>query len=236
MAATTAPDGAVAALPGGEAQTAYNLLRHNLLTPGVLAADDYRGFDYVLRRELEDLLERCPGTSALVPAAVIQMLEVGGPEQQVKVIADLKGTEIMVDKQANRIYELEETLLARSQRAVDLARISTLEDAVKTLEDQAAVDYQHYCQQESELKHQIKSLSERGTLAFNSAAAMYTQANIYRREQSELKRTVAVAQAEVAAAQAIVEAAQAATAAAQAATAVAQVEAIQKTGVKTTQS
>ena len=211
-------------IPGGEAQTAYNLLRHNLLTPGALAADDYRGG--VLRRELEDLLVQFPLMKHSVPAAVIQMLEVGGPEQQVKVMADLKRTEVMVDKQANRISELEEALLARSQRAVDLARITTLEDAIAQAETAARVDYQHYCQQEFELKLQIKSLSERGTLAFNSAAAMYTQANIYRREQTELKRTVAVAQAEVAAAQAIVEAAQAATAAAQAATAVAQAEAV----------
>jgi hypothetical protein len=211
-------------VPNGGPQTAVNLLRHRLLTPGVLAADDYRGG--VLRRELEDLLVQFPLMKHSVPAAVIQMLEVGGPEQQVKVMADLKRTEVMVDKQANRISELEEALLARSQRAVDLARITTLEDAIAQAETAARVDYQHYCQQEFELKLQIKSLSERGTLAFNSAAAMYTQANIYRREQTELKRTVAVAQAEVAAAQAIVEAAQAATAAAQAATAVAQAEAV----------
>ena len=210
-------------IPRGEAQTAYNLLRHRLLTRDVLAADDDR--DGFMRRELEDLLERCPGTRALVPAAVLQMLEAGGPEQQAKVMADLKGTEIMVEKQAKRIYELEEALVLRSSRAVDLARITTLEHAVKKMEGEAAVDYQHYCQQESELRLQIKSLSESGALAFDSAAAMYTQANIYRREQTELKETVVVAQAEVAAAQAIVEAAQAATVAAQAATAVAQAEA-----------
>jgi hypothetical protein len=126
-------------IPGGEAQTAYNLLRHNLLTPGVLAADDHRGG--VMRRELEDLLERCPGTSALVPAAVLQMLEAGGPDQHAKVMADMKATEIMVEKQANRIYELEEALLCRSSRAVDLARITTLEDAVKNVEEQGAIGY-----------------------------------------------------------------------------------------------
>ena len=80
-------------VPNGGPQTAVNLLRHRLLTPGVLAADDYRGG--VLRRELEDLLVQFPLMKHSVPAAVIQMLEVGGPEQQVKVMADLKGTEIM---------------------------------------------------------------------------------------------------------------------------------------------
>ena len=192
-------------IPGGEAQTAYNLLRHNLLTPGVLAADDYRS-GCVLRRELEDLLEVCPGTSVLVPAAVIQMLEIGGPEEQVKVMADLKGTEIMVEKQAKRLGELEELLLKRGAQADALARITSLEGDIAQAETAARVDLQHYTQQEMELRLQIKSLSESGALAVNAAAAMYKQAAIYRREQTELKETVKVAQAEVAAAQAEVAA------------------------------
>jgi hypothetical protein len=58
-------------------------LRHRLLTRDVLAADDDR--DGFMRRELEDLLERCPGTRALVPSSVLQMLEAGGPDQEAPV-------------------------------------------------------------------------------------------------------------------------------------------------------
>ena len=190
-------------IPGGEAQTAYNLLRHNLLTPGVLAADDYRG-GCVLRRELEDLLEVCPGTSVLVPAAVIQMLEIGGPEEQVKVMADLKGTEIMVEKQAKRLGELEEALLARGAQADALARITSLEGDIAQAEAAARVDYQHYTQQEFDLRLQIKSLTETKDDIFKNGLGLYNDLISLRTEH---------------------EAAQAATAAAQAATAVAQAEA-----------
>jgi hypothetical protein len=65
-------------VPNGEPQTAVNLLRHRLLTPGVLAADDEGGG--FLRRELEDLLVQFPVMKHSVPAAVLQRLEAGGPD------------------------------------------------------------------------------------------------------------------------------------------------------------
>ena len=129
-------------------------------------------------------------------------------ESNAKLARDLAGSEKMVLRQAQRIGELEEALLARGAAADALARITSLEGDIAQAEAAARVDLQHYTQQEFDLRLQIKSLSESGALAVNAAAAMYKQAAIYRREQTELKETVKVAQAEVAAAQAEVAAAQ----------------------------
>jgi hypothetical protein len=174
-----------------------------------LVACNRRQLELIEHLQLQLQLPRCPPNS-------------WAAQSNAKLAKDLAGSEKMVLRQAQRIGELEEALLARGAAADALARITTLEGAIAQAETAARVDYQHYCQQESELRLQIKSLTERKDDIFKNGLAMYNQITSLRQEQGELNQ---VAQAEVAASQASAEAAQAATAAAQAATAVAQVEA-----------
>ena len=159
-----------------------------------LVACNRRQLELIEHLQLQLRLPRCPPMQAA--------------ESNAKLARDLAGSEKMVLRQAQRLGELEEERLARGAQADALARITSLEGDIAQAEAAARVDLQHYTQQEMELRLQIKSLSESGALAVNAAAAMYKQAAIYRREQTELKETVKVAQAEVAAAQAEVAAAQ----------------------------
>ena len=136
-----------------------------------------------------------------------------------KLANDLKGSEQTVLRQAERLDDAEEGLrtLAGGERRA-LARVTALEGAISRAEAEARVDYQHYCQQETELKLQIKSLTETNDDTFKNGLGLYN--NLV-----SLQEEHAAAQAATAAAQAATAAAQTEAAAAQAATAVAQAEA-----------
>ena len=136
-----------------------------------------------------------------------------------KLANDLKGSEQTVLRQAERLADAEEGLrtLAGGERRA-LARVTALEGAISRAEAEARVDYQHYCQQETELKLQIKSLTETNDDTFKNGLGLYN--NLV-----SLQEEHAAAQAATAAAQAATAAAQTEAAAAQAATAVAQAEA-----------
>ena len=136
-----------------------------------------------------------------------------------KLANDLAATEKTVLRQAERLADAEEGLrtLAGGERRA-LARVTALEGAISRAEAEARVDYQHYCQQETELKLQIKSLTETNDDTFKNGLGLYN--NLV-----SLQEEHAAAQAATAAAQAATAAAQTEAAAAQAATAVAQAEA-----------
>ena len=155
-----------------------------------LVAHNRRQLELIEHLQLQLRLPRCPPMQAA--------------ESNAKLARDLAGSEKMVLRQAQRLGELEEERLARGAQADALARITTLEGDIAQAETAARVDYQHYSQQESELRLQIKSLTETKDDIFKNGLGLYNDLISLRTEH---------------------EAAQAATAAAQAATAVAQAEA-----------
>ena len=155
-----------------------------------LVACNRRQLELIEHLQLQLRLPRCPPMQAA--------------ESNAKLARDLAGSEKMVLRQAQRLGELEEERLARGAQADALARITSLEGDIAQAEAAARVDYQHYTQQEFDLRLQIKSLTETKDDIFKNGLGLYNDLISLRTEH---------------------EAAQAATAAAQAATAVAQAEA-----------
>ena len=155
-----------------------------------LVACNRRQLELIEHLQLQLRLHRCPPMQAA--------------ESNAKLARDLAGSEKMVLRQAQRLGELEEERLARGAQADALARITSLEGDIAQAEAAARVDYQHYTQQEFDLRLQIKSLTETKDDIFKNGLGLYNDLISLRTEH---------------------EAAQAATAAAQAATAVAQAEA-----------
>ena len=156
-----------------------------------LVACNRRQLELIEHLQLQLRLPRCPPMQAA--------------ESNAKLARDLAGSEKMVLRQAQRLGELEEERLARGAQADALARITSLEGDIAQAEAAARVDYQHYTQQEFDLRLQIKSLTETKDDIFKNGLGLYNDLISLRTEH---------------------EAAQAATAAAQAATAVAQAEAV----------
>jgi hypothetical protein len=156
-----------------------------------LVACNRRQLELIEHLQLQLRLPRCPPMH-------------GAAESNAKLARDLAGSEKMVLRQAQRLGELEEERLARGAQADALARITSLEGDIAQAEAAARVDYQHYTQQEFDLRLQIKSLTETKDDIFKNGLGLYNDLISLRTEH---------------------EAAQAATAAAQAATAVAQAEA-----------
>jgi hypothetical protein len=155
-----------------------------------LVACNRRQLELIEHLQLQLRLPRCP--------------PMHWAESNAKLARDLAGSEKMVLRQAQRLGELEEERLARGAQADALARITSLEGDIAQAEAAARVDYQHYTQQEFDLRLQIKSLTETKDDIFKNGLGLYNDLISLRTEH---------------------EAAQAATAAAQAATAVAQAEA-----------
>ena len=156
-----------------------------------LVACNRRQLELIEHLQLQLRLPRCPPMH-------------WAAQSNAKLARDLAGSEKMVLRQAQRLGELEEERLARGAQADALARITSLEGDIAQAEAAARVDYQHYTQQEFDLRLQIKSLTETKDDIFKNGLGLYNDLISLRTEH---------------------EAAQAATAAAQAATAVAQAEA-----------
>ena len=144
-----------------------------------------------------------------------------------KLANDLAATEKTVLRQADRLADAEaglRTLAGGERRA--LARVTSLEGDIAKAEADARVDYQHYTQQETELKLQIKSLTETKDDIFKNGLGLYNKLVSLQEEHAAAQAATAAAQAATAAAQAEAADAQAEAVAAQAEAAAARADAV----------